>query len=114
VIARLNVSVASRLVRWQTALGDLGRGLDHEHPRALGAVGLSDRDAEGLDQARPCGAGLGTGREVDEEVGCRRSAVIGRYQAIRVLGYSFRALIVARFAKQSTMKRRSSDAGLQA
>jgi hypothetical protein len=51
-------------------------------------------DAEGLDQARPSG--------------------VGRYQAIRVLGYSFRALIVARFAKQSTMKRRSSDAGVQA
>jgi hypothetical protein len=32
----------------------------------------------------------------------------------RVLGYSFRALIVARFVEQSTMKkRRSSDAGLQ-
>jgi hypothetical protein len=57
------------------------------------------------------GAGLGTGREVDEEVGRQRSR---RSEPIRVLGYSFLALIVARFGKQSTMKRRSSDAGLQA
>ena len=57
MIARLNVSVASALVRWQTALGELGRGLDHEHPRALGAVDLSDRDAEGLEPGQRVMAG---------------------------------------------------------
>jgi len=84
------------------ALADAGRGLDHEHARALGAVALPDGGAEGLEQARLRGAGLGTGREVGEEVGRHRNMKV---PAIRVLGYPFRATI---------MKRRNRDAGLQA
>jgi hypothetical protein len=48
-------------------------------------------------------------RRIVQQQPLQRAHVLQRF-----LGYSFRAVIVARFAKQSTTKRRSSDAGLQA
>jgi hypothetical protein len=48
-------------------------------------------------------------RRIVQQLPLQRPHVLQRF-----LGYSFQALIVARFAKQSTTKRRSSDAGLQA
>ena len=72
------------------ALADAGRGLDDEDAWALGAIALPDGGAERLEQARLRGAGLGTGREVGEEVDRHRSMKV---PAIHVLGYSFRAVI---------------------
>jgi len=54
------------------------------------------------------GAGLGPGREVAEEVGRHKNMKV---PAIRVLRYSFRAL---QHEESTIMKRRNSDAGLQA
>ena len=73
----VGVAAPARERQGDVALADTGRGLEHEHARALDTLGLPDGRAQGLEQARLRGARLGAGREVGEEI------VIGRHEVRR-------------------------------